>query len=240
MHYYVINPSIDKKIVGHYPQVQDIKYNCPLWKEPKFIEHLNNQKADFEPITANGILYKSSKVTDLISVIGMGFTRKLLVSKKFKTILESNRKSGIEFFQSGIFHKEKFIEDYFVLNVYEINLEIIDYLNSIVVLRKRKPQGGSYLEEIKVENYTEFKTILNKKEGLKFSQCFIDRIILKTEIISEDFFALLNVNGGVKFVVSEKLKKEIEDSQCTGIEFMPVEMKLTEWLQGGKREDYYN
>lgn len=41
------------------------------------------------------------------------------------------------------------------------------------------------------------------------------------------------------YIVSEKLKKEIEDTGCKGIEFMPIEMKMTDWLQGGEREKIY-
>ena len=50
---------------------------------------------------------------------------------------------------------------------------------------------------------------------------------------------LQNVQGSVKYVVSEKLKKEIEEANCTGIEFQPVELSITEWLHGGEREKIY-
>jgi hypothetical protein len=53
------------------------------------------------------------------------------------------------------------------------------------------------------------------------------------------FFALLNVEGGVKYIVSEKGRREIEENNCTGIEFQPIELSLTEWLQGGEREKMY-
>ena len=49
---------------------------------------------------------------------------------------------------------------------------------------------------------------------------------------------LRHVEGGVKYVVSEKLKKEIEDASCTGIEFMPVELTLNEWLHGERQKIY--
>ena len=48
------------------------------------------------------------------------------------------------------------------------------------------------------------------------------------------------VEGGIKYVVSDKLKKEIEDSGCTGIEFQPIELSINEWLQGGEREKIHN
>ncbi|MEH3112547.1 hypothetical protein [Pedobacter terrae] len=49
----------------------------------------------------------------------------------------------------------------------------------------------------------------------------------------------MDVEGGVKYIVSEQLKKEIEEPGCTGIEFMPTDLSLNEWLQGGARERIY-
>jgi hypothetical protein len=43
----------------------------------------------------------------------------------------------------------------------------------------------------------------------------------------------------LNILCQKKLKKVIEDSECIGIEFMPIEMKMTEWLQGGEREKIY-
>ena len=48
------------------------------------------------------------------------------------------------------------------------------------------------------------------------------------------------VNGGIGYYVSEKLKQEIEDAGCTGIEFQPVELSYNEWTApGGEREKVY-
>ena len=61
--------------------------------------------------------------------------------------------------------------------------------------------------------------------------------IFLNERVNEDFFLLKN---GVKYIVSEKLKQEIEDAGCTGIEFQPVEMSYNEWIApGGEREKVY-
>jgi len=55
--------------------------------------------------------------------------------------------------------------------------------------------------------------------------------------ITEDFFILTGVDGGVQYLASEKLKNAIEALDCTGIEFMPSNLKLAEWLHGGIREE---
>ena len=49
------------------------------------------------------------------------------------------------------------------------------------------------------------------------------------------------VEGGIKYIVSEKLKIEIESAGCTGIEFQPIELSLDEWLMPrGEREKIYD
>ena len=105
MKFYSIHSSLNSKVLGHYPQVEDIHYNCDIWDEPKFIEHTHFTRIDFEPITANAVLHDRSKITDLINVSGMGFTNKLLVSEKLKGIFESYRKTGLQFFKSNLIYK---------------------------------------------------------------------------------------------------------------------------------------
>lgn len=234
MDYYVIRPSRDIKAIGHYPQTKSVKQNCDVWNEPKFIEHIHFQKIDFEPITANAVLFDSSKITDVIDVVGMGFTKKLLISGKLKSLLESYRKTGLQFFASDVVYKTKYIKDYWVLNVYEIDMEFIDFKHSKIALRKKRPEGGTYLENVEIKSLSNFYEELGKKKG----QLLIEKIMI-AENISQDFFTLLHVEGGVKYIVSEELKSKIEAIGCTGIEFMPVELKLSEWLLGGERERVY-
>lgn len=235
MKYYCIENSLNRKILGHYPQVKDIRQNCDVWDEPRFIEHVHFKKIDFEPITANAILYPSSKLTDLISVTGMGFTRKLLVSDKLKGIIRETRSSGLDFYPSPLIHKNELINSYWVLNSFEIDMEFVDIEKSKVVWRKRKEGGGTYLTDINFASIDEFTKKI-EEDGLE-GALYLNKIEIK-ENIDADFFTLLHVEGGVKYVVSEKLKREIEEANCTGIEFMPVGLTLNEWLHNERGKVY--
>jgi hypothetical protein len=236
MNFFSISNSLNPKVLGHYPQVKEIKQNCNVWNEPKFIEHINFERVSFNPITANAVLYSSSKLTDLISISGMGFTRKLLLSGRLKKILERNSVGGLQFFQSNLIYKNEEINDYWILNSFDINMHFIDIQSSNFVWRKRKEVGGTYLAEVNFNSLDEFirKIIDDNLEG----KLYINKIKIH-EGVTEDFFTLLNVEGGVKYIVSEKLKQEIEDAGCTGIEFQPVELSINEWLNGGEREKVY-
>jgi len=235
MKYYVLRPSRNKKIIGHYPQTKSIKQNCDIWNEPRFIEKFEFQKIGIEPITANAILHNSSKVTDLIDVVGMGFTRKLLISDKLRKILVNLRKSGLQFFVSNVIYKGINLSNYWIMNLYEVNPEFIDFEKS-AVFETNLFDKVKQLEIKSVNEFLEVKKEIDKKgypNGI-----LIDKVIIR-EQVSYDFFALLNVEGGVKYILSEKAKWEIEEADCTGIEFQPIELSLAEWLHGGEREKVY-
>lgn len=241
MKFYSIKNSLNRKILGNYPQVKSYKYHCDIWNDPKFIEQVQHTKVDFEPITANAILHSKSKTTDLISADGIGFTLKPLVSKKLKNILENSKEKGLQFFKSPIIIKENVIDDYFVLNMYQNENNLIDIKNSKIRYEKKaddyKVTFKTETQNLIFENYENFNDALN--EALSNNEFFYIETIKLKENINEDLFMLKNVEDGVKYVVSDKLKKEIEDADCTGIEFQPIELSLAEWLHGGEREKIY-
>lgn len=236
MNFYVIRPSRSKNVIGHYPQVKDIKQNCHVWDEVKFVEHVDFQKIDFEPITANAVLYPSSKLTDLIDVVGMGFTHKPLISGKLKNLLQNNRESGMQFFSSDVLYNGQSIKDYWVLSMYEVNMEFVDFVKSLVYETKDVNEKSSLIQIKDVDKFFEVKKEIDTK-GYPY-EISISKIRIYDTVRSH-FFALSNVEGGIKYIVSEKLKTEIEVAGCTGIEFQPVELSLAEWLHGGERERIY-
>ncbi|MEH6658595.1 imm11 family protein [Leeuwenhoekiella marinoflava] len=235
MKYYSIRESLDKKNVGTYPQVIHARHNCHVWDEPKFIDKFYFTKIDFEPITSNAILEKKAKLTDLISSNGIGFTLKLLISGKLKKILERYSGKKYQFFQAPVIFKNELINDYWLVNSYNFNLEFIDYDKSSINVSIRKKEGGTEPKSVIASNLDKFMKIVNyHKERNEIVT--ITKVVLKKHIKC-DFFALRYVGGGL-FTVSEKLKKEIEGAGCTGIEFMPIELTLNEWLHSEREKVY--
>lgn len=238
MDYYSIQFTLNSKLKGSNEYVK--KYNIKIpndklfWEEPKFIGNIYNEKINFEPYLLDIELFASSKVNDLIIDSGP-VTKKLVVSGKLKKILEKYRKTGMQFFNINIFQKNKNFSDFWILNMYEINNEFIDFKNSVFY---ETENVFKYTKQIAINSFEEFMKFKSEIEEKGYPYGFIiDRVKLKDNITS-DFFALLYVEGGIKYIVSEKLKKEIEE-YCVGIEFMPIEMRMTEWLQGGEREKIY-
>ena len=233
MQFYEIRHSLNEKIVGSYPQAEEAKHNCNVWDEPLFIKNFYFEKIEITPIVSNAILKNNSKLTDLISIPVMGFSNKLLISGKLKKIIEKYKESGIQYFQSGVYHKNRFFEDYWVMNIFEFNNEYIDFEKTEFSLRIRKKGGGTELKKININSTDELseKIAFHKK---KQEIVKAERVFIRTKI-NDNFFVLKN---SIKYIVSENLKKEIEESGCTGIEFTPVEMTLNEWLFSEREKIY--
>ncbi|WP_343534873.1 DUF1629 domain-containing protein [Pedobacter sp.] len=235
MQYFSINEGLNTKEVGTYPQVEEAEYICDVWDEPRFIDRIAFSRVDFEPIVAKAILRKWAKPTDLISAGIIGFHLKLLISEKLKNILEAYRVSGMQFFRSPIIANGAELENYWVLNFHKVDMQFLDYQNSEIYVTEHVFNN---LEKLDIATYEDFVKEKQKIEDKRYPYGIrIERIKL-TDSISEDFFVLLDVEGGVRYVVSEVLKGEIEKNNCTGIEFMPIEYKLNEWLHNEREKIY--
>ncbi|AKK71577.1 hypothetical protein OK18_02015 [Chryseobacterium gallinarum] len=242
MKYYKINFTLNTKLRGNDNFIKDYKLKIPtgklFWEEPKFIGNVYNEKIDFEPYLVDIELFANSKITDLIMDGGV-VSSKLILSGKLKSIIEKYRKTGIQFFNINIIKKNETYNDYWLLNLYELNQEYIDFANSKIVYSKKKVGGGTEQVILKINSLRDFEDYVHKaKEKLEIIT--IEKLALYENIIVEDFFALKYVTGGLGYYVSEKLKNDIEQAGCTGIEFQPSELSYNEWvIPGGVREQIY-
>lgn len=247
MKYYKINFTLSTKVRGNDNYIKDYKLKIPpihgqlYWEVPKFIGNIHHEKIDFEPYLLDIELFATAKLNDLI-MEGGPVSGNLIMSGKLKAILDKNRKSGMQFFNINVIRKNEVFRDYWLLNMYEFNQEFIDFERSLIIYEKHSKDYKTTYNVDKVylqfKNLDEFKNTFNSAIE-KNENIYIEKLILKEELITEDFFMLKHVFGGNRFV-SEKLKKEIEEAGCTGIEFQPSELSYNEWVvSGGEREKVY-
>ena len=115
-------------------------------------------------------------------------------------------------------------------------MDYIDFPKSEIFLTKNSFDKG---EKLHLNSFQEFTRKKLEVESIGYPMGIsIERYKLK-ETIDQDFFMLTDVEGGVNFMVSEDLKREIEHTGCTGIEFMPSELRFKEWLYDGERDRIY-
>lgn len=235
MKYFIINYTLSSKVRGcNNDTIKDYKYYCNI-NDPKFIGRIHFQKVDFNPIPVSPVLFSKANKTDLIDKGGQ-LSHRIVISTKLKKILQKND-FGVQYFHNSIIHKD--IEDfeYWVVNPFQNKNEWIDIDKSFVYYRKFNPEK---IEDFKILNLTtvEFKKLLENKD--MFDEIYLYQLSLFEELIDKDFFTLQSTFEGVSYIVSEKLKEEIEDAGCTGIEFQPVELSYNEWTApGGVREQVY-
>lgn len=208
--------------------------------DPKYIGKIRNEKIDFIPHLLDIELFENSKIADLIESGGQVST-KLILSDKLKSIIEKHRKTGMQFFNINILHKKNIYNNYWVLNMYEFNLEFIDFKKCIIIYRKKDDDFEVTFSakniQISVNDIKEFNVFIEKAKE-KLETITIEKLVLKN--VNENFFMLKHINGGIGYYVSEYLKQEIEDAGCTGIEFQPIELSYNEWTSpGGEREKVY-
>jgi hypothetical protein len=244
MDFYRINFTLNTKVRGNNEYVEKYCLKLPndrlYWEEPKFIGNIRNEKIDFQPYLLDIELFPNANVNDLI-MDGGPISTKIVISGKLKSIFEVYRKTGMQFFNINVLKKNENFTDYWLLNFYEFNQEFIDFEKCKIIYRKKDDDFDITFSaknvEIKVKNIEEFNVYIEKAKE-KLETITIEKLVLKN--VNESFFILKYVNGGIGYFVSKKLKQEIQDAGCTGIEFQPVELSYNEWTApGGEREKIY-
>lgn len=233
--FYSIQHSINNKIVGKFFQSEDIAWNYGDINNPKLLSNIFFEKVDFDVIVPIPILHRKAKITDLISCVNATCSGQLIISEKLKNIIQKYSKSGLQFFKTSIVKDDMEVGGYFLMNMYQTNMEFINFGKSNVTVEIKKKITGTAYQDVKVSSLEEFnKEVDFFKKNMEIVN--INTIVLN-EDINEDFFMLKH---SVKHVVSENLKKEIEDAGCTGIEFQPIQLSYNEWTApGGEREKIY-
>src|SRR5690606_17949075 len=186
--YFSIHNSLNEKIMGKLPQIKEVIHNCHVWDDPNFISRFPFTKIEIKPILSNAVLYAKAKQTDLIENGGMGFSHgSILISDKFKNLLEQFNCFGVQFFPTYIIHKEKKIENYWQTHIYDIPYDFIDFKNTDLLLKdrdeNRKPTQ-SYLERV---NKKEFLDIV---ESMKYPKMLFMKNVLFVDEMDLDYFFL--------------------------------------------------
>lgn len=241
--YYFIRDSMNTKIVGKFFQSETIAWNYGNIDNPRLLNNIYFEKIDFNPIVPIPILHKKAKITDLISCVNATSSGQLIISEQLKNIISKYRTDGLQFFTTSIIKDNLEYNNFYALNMYKFNNDYIDFTKSVIIHnRKADDYKSSFMtveEQINFENFQQFDEKRIQVWSSREEIILIEKLKLHIENIKEDFFMIKYVFGGTLFV-SDKLKKEIEDAGCTGIEFQPIELSYNEWTApGGERERVY-
>lgn len=224
MKYYRIRHSIDPKVIGRkYPQVEDVLIST-TWDSPMFLQSFADKKAPPNVEVPAAKLYKSAKVTDLISASAVGLSLNLLVSQQLAEILRNAKTADMQFFDTGVLERNGIEHKYSIVHSYGSGGRVLDFEKSTIAYVKQlglhdivQASELSTKEEFE-EEIVKFNSYIETTEVLeKFLSVENVMFVENSDI---DFFGVRFVSGGTGYYVSERLKSEIEYYEFTGMVFI--------------------
>ncbi|WP_256010315.1 imm11 family protein [Desertivirga xinjiangensis] len=213
MKYFRLKRSSNDAQIGTFPQVSEGVFFTTI-NDPAFLENIDL----FKEIQGNvsvpaAKLAKKAKKTDLVSVSSMGFSGRLFVSNKLKNILGKYAADKVQFLESYLLDKTGEKETYWIVQPLTSDQSYLDFENSDIWLKSIR-EGK--ISKVPLTSLEDFNIQSQKIDLPKHLQ--IEKPAIREEIL-DDFFILQKVSAGTGYYVSEKLKSEIENQNCTGIDF---------------------
>ncbi len=233
MYYFIQHPT-DLKIIGNQPQIEQLIYSESAIQES--VKLMNHFELPLNPEIKLPLvrLHKKAKPTDHIFGYYGELIFKLIVSQSFIQILQKFNFARFLKLPIDVEIRKENKATYYLISISEPSHELIDFAKSNIFLRKLSENGSSQFEPILFENVSAFLNDINKLEG---------KITLRNLAIKEDcnldFFLIRYVEGGAKYVVSERLKSALLEAGITGIEFQPTHYSLNEWYASEERKRIY-
>lgn len=218
MKYYIVNQSIDEKIIGKdYPQTSKFikSYNpdAPdaLYSLYKYKESFPN----FSPNLDGLMLAGSARLTDFVS---SAFSAGYIVSEKAKNILEYYNLCSHMFYRLGLY-KRNIKHNYFLLNIVSDYSNFVDYKRSTFIEYNLLTEEETSVISIdsKEDLLKKRKTIKNEKDDIAWT-IWGNKIVMSNDFDRElDFFEITRIDAHL--YVSERLKEAIELHNLIGWNF---------------------
>lgn len=223
MKYYKIEFSLDKKVIGDYPQIQKFKkgYN-PNRQES--CSQISRYYFGIKPDVAVDFncleLSSKAKLTDYVSASYLNALTGLLISRELYDYLLELRIPEHSFYQAYVYQKDVLITNNYVwihfINSYP---ELIDYPKSEFFL----DHSEANYKEISVSSFTEYEKVQNKVRYKVNAK----KLVLKKELVSK--FDVLRI-GVVRseIFITEAVKDEMIAKGFTGIVYEPADYLIVE------------
>jgi len=225
MNYYLLNHSVEGKIVGtQYPQIQKMIKGYDM-KAPDAIRTLENCYEELPTFTPNlnaFQLHARAKPTDLVSSVFGPFG--IIVSEKLKLILEQHNLSKHTFFKATLQHKIKSYDNYYWMHIIPDYLDYVDYPNSNFIIElplsqnlgavKISSKADWFEKKEKVKNDNPSKTIYISAKKIKFLPEFYK--------LDLDFFEVARLTS--RPIISSHLADALRQNNITGIEIHDAPM----------------
>lgn len=214
--FYRISPSSNKKVVGiDGVHSESAIYPINIW-DPNYINQWHLKYIPEQIILPIPKIQSNAILTDLMSVYFVGSSFRLTISSKLKVILEKYQHGNIQFLPLSIYYKKEYIDNYWLTNIIQLDNDTINYEISKIYSTN---YPGNDEVAILVSDFNDFNKI---KNNLSFPyHLYIKNLVFKSPI-GKNLLAIDSISGGIGYFVSEQLKLEINQANCTGVEFESI------------------
>jgi hypothetical protein len=228
MKYYCMkNSATPAKIGRRFPQIEK------LVDRETYPHDSENSLSRFNPwgrlpddaVIPEYVLYKSAKLTDLISSSWPHSNLKIM-SKKLYNLIQDFNIPLYQSFETKVYAKN-IPYTYYVFFIPMISYELIDFENSEFALYPMNARKIRH-ESLDINSITDYEQCIKKhpflvKENPERLKVTLEKLAF-IENVPFDLFRILGPTpSGYSYFVSERLKNAIEKDNCTGIDIISLE-----------------
>jgi hypothetical protein len=211
MRYYQIKYVLGEIVGRTFPQSQQVVSNIPI-SAPNHL-FSSGRKLEHNVYIPDSKIESNAKVTDLIS--SSPIVLQLIISDKLKNLIQNSREDGLQFFPTKLIHKRKVVVNYWILNAFERDYHYINFEKSKILIKNNIQNTSKAVDLKTLDSFKMALMTIKYPEYLRIEKLYlIDGI--KPDLL------IIDRTIGMFFYFSEKLKIEIENAGCTGIEFLPI------------------
>jgi hypothetical protein len=214
MKYFRLFSTLDSKVKGASPQVQDAVVPTTV-NDKNYIGSYRFEQLPANIYLPKGILAPRAKMTDLVMASFIGFSLRLFVSRRLANILEQSQHFGMQFLNTTLIDRKGNEHPYVIVQTYDFGHEFIDYEQSSFIVTDDY-MTMSNISSKHIHSAAEYDTWF-ERAGEPSEFLFVDKVSF-FESLTMDFFAIRGMKDGM-YYVSERLKNQIEAAGCTGILF---------------------
>ena len=220
MKYYFLSNSINKKLIGRYPQSESLSTESNIFT---FKQHEEITK---DSILPEPILHVRSKLTAYIQSVPVNNLRFLILRNDFISFLKTYKINNFQYWGLTMYQNKnnKSIDNYSLFHIHESYQEkYVDYKKSNFHIKKIGDNNSK--KTVNINSYEEYCNLLEflREEDQNLMMCS-EKLILDFNKATDDIFRLSNMPYlGSGYYVSERLKNAIEEKSFTGMVFQEIE-----------------
>jgi hypothetical protein len=225
MKYYRVTYSIEKKKIGHYPQVQNTTWEGKPYDHGAFGTQGLFSAVHNNPAIPTLEFYKSTKITSLIHMVEISENMYIIVNEQFLEFLKLYYLGGFQTWKIKAKRKDENY-DYYIFFADYPKADFINYEKSIFKLFKHNEKYNVIdlnhkidviSDEDCMDKYRQYPPIGIEKPFLE-----AEKIVVNGSKMDVDFFRSTSPTMA-GYYVSEKLKAEIEKQGFTGMQFQELD-----------------